>query len=176
MPRACAAALAASLAACAVPPDPYGPNNYPASPLSTTNPYGTNPPAGAYGTAPAPTATVVEFGRITNVAMVSNGQPVVTGNDPVGTIIGGIVGGVLGNQIGSGGGKGAATVLGAIGGAAVGSHMAGGNRVYNTGGPVYRIWVQTDSGAMRTFDVSATGNLRAGDRVRIENGLIYLAG
>jgi len=168
------AALAATLAACAVP-DPYGPNNYPNSPLSTTNPYGTNAPAGSYGTvAPGP-AAAVEYGRITNVALVNNGTPVATGNDPAGTVIGGVIGGLLGNQIGQGAGKGAATVLGALGGAAAGSYMAGGNRVYNTGGPVYRIWVQTESGAMRTFDVHSAGNLRAGDRVRIENGLIYLA-
>ena len=28
---------------------------------------------------------------------------------------------------------------------------------------------------MRTYDVNATGDLRPGDRVRIENGVIYLA-
>jgi len=165
LPRACAVALVTVLAACAYP-DPYGSNNYPASPPSTTNPYGTN----------AAPAAVVEYGRVTNVAMISNGTPVATGNDPAGTIIGGVVGGILGHQIGQGGGQGAATVLGALGGAAVGSHLAGGNRVYNTGGPVYRVWIQTDSGVMRTFDVNATGSLRPGDRVRIENGLIYLAG
>jgi len=173
LPRASAVALAAILAACAVP-DPYGPNNYPYS--YGTSGYGTNPaPAGTYGATVAPGASAVEFGRITNVALISNGGPVATGNDPVGTVIGGVVGGLLGNQIGSGGGRGAATVLGAIGGAAVGSHLAGGNRVYDTGAPVYRVWVQIDSGVTRTFDVNATGNLRAGDRVRIENGHIYLA-
>lgn len=165
LPRAAAVALVAVLAACAYP-DPYGPNNYPASPAS---PYGTT-------TAPVPApAAAVEYGRITNVALVSPGGTVATGNDPIGTVVGGIVGGLLGNQIGSGGGQGVATILGALGGAAAGSYMAGGNRVYNTGGPVYRVWVQTDSGVMRTFDVSATGNLRPGDRVRIENGMIYLA-
>jgi hypothetical protein len=35
--------------------------------------------------------------------------------------------------------------------------------------------VQTDQGQMRTYDVSTTGDLRPGDRVRIENGVIYLA-
>jgi uncharacterized protein YcfJ len=82
----------------------------------------------------------------------------------------------LGNQVGHGGGRAAATILGAVGGAAVGNHMAGGGqRAYNTAGPVYRVSVQTDSGQMRTYDVSATGDLRPGDRVRIENGVIYLA-
>jgi hypothetical protein len=40
---------------------------------------------------------------------------------------------------------------------------------------VYRVAVQTDSGAMRTYDVSATGDLQPGDRVRVENGVIYRA-
>jgi hypothetical protein len=37
------------------------------------------------------------------------------------------------------------------------------------------VTVQTDQGQMRTYDVNATGDLRPGDRVRIENGVIYLA-
>jgi hypothetical protein len=35
------------------------------------------------------------------------------------------------------------------------------------------VTVQTDSGVVRTYDVSSPGELRAGDRVRIENGMIY---
>jgi hypothetical protein len=34
--------------------------------------------------------------------------------------------------------------------------------------------VQTDQGATRTFDVSTTADLRPGDRVRIDNGMIYM--
>jgi hypothetical protein len=66
-----------------------------------------------------------------------------------------------------------------------GNHAAGtvvGNRIaQNQSAPyagnqtVYRVSVQTDDGQMRTFDVSATGDLRPGDRVRIENGVIYHA-
>ena len=41
------------------------------------------------------------------------------------------------------------------------------------GGPAYRVTVQTDQGAMRTFDVGALGDLRVGDRVRVENNVIY---
>jgi hypothetical protein len=40
---------------------------------------------------------------------------------------------------------------------------------------VYRVTVQTDQGAMRYYDVPATGELRVGDRVRVENGVIYRA-
>jgi outer membrane lipoprotein SlyB len=156
-------ALAGGLAACAYNADPYGPNNYP---VSSVNP---NPGGVAYA---APQG--VEFGRITNVALVSNGASA-SGNAGAGTVLGGVVGGVLGNQIGHGAGRAAATILGAVGGAAVGNNLENRNRQYATNGPVYRVWVQTDSGATRTYDVASTGDLRPGDRVRIENGVIYLA-
>jgi len=39
--------------------------------------------------------------------------------------------------------------------------------------PVYRVTIQSDSGGLRTYDVPATGDLRLGDRVRVENGVIY---
>ena len=59
----------------------------------------------------------------------------------------------------------------------MGNRLSGGGAPgnYATTGPVYRVTVQTDQGHMRTYDVSATGDLRPGDRVRIENGVIYLA-
>jgi hypothetical protein len=37
----------------------------------------------------------------------------------------------------------------------------------------YRVTVQTDQGMMRTYEVPATGDLRVGDRVRVDNGVIY---
>lgn len=113
----------------------------------------------------------VEYGRVTNVALVSSGTRASGANAAAGTIVGGVIGGALGNTIGHGAGRAAATVLGAVTGAAVGNNIA--SRPYNTyAGPVYRVWVATDSGVMRTYDVGAT-NLRPGDRVRIDNGAIY---
>ena len=41
--------------------------------------------------------------------------------------------------------------------------------------PGYRITMQSDQGGMRTFEVPATGDLRVGDRVRVDNGVIYRA-
>jgi outer membrane lipoprotein SlyB len=32
--------------------------------------------------------------------------------------------------------------------------------------------VQTDAGVLRTYEVPAPGDLRIGDRVRVENGVI----
>ena len=131
-------------------------------------------------------ASAQEYGRVISSTPVVQQVPVsrqVCNNQPVavqqapsggGAAVGGIVGGVLGNQIGHGSGRAAATILGALGGAAVGNNIANSNRPYaNTAGPVYRVSVQTDSGQLRTYDVSATGDLRPGDRVRIENGVIY---
>jgi outer membrane lipoprotein SlyB len=160
---ASAAVAAAALTACGTP-DPYGPNNYPVS--SAT-------PGATYGAYPAQQVGYVEYGRVTQVAFIGGTRP--SGNSAAGTVLGAAVGGVLGNQIGHGGGRAAATILGAVGGAAVGNRIASGSGgTYATSGPVYRVSVQTDSGQMRVYDVSATGDLRPGDRVRIENGVIYL--
>jgi len=159
--------LAAGLTACGTV-DPYGPNNYPQAPVTQSGPYG----------APVQQqAGYVEYGRVTNVALVSQGATANSPNNTAGTLLGAVVGGALGNQVGHGGGRAAATILGAVGGAAVGNRITQNNasRSYNTAGPVYRVWVQTDSGMQRTYDVSSTGDLRPGDRVRIENGVIYLS-
>jgi len=163
---ASAVTLSAVLAACGTP-DPYGPNNYPVSAPApgATYPYGTYPSS-------QPVAAV-EYGRVMNVQMVSAGTAT-PNRSAAGGVIGAIVGGLLGNQVGSGSGRAAATVLGAAGGAVVGS-QAGRTMPYNASYPVYRVTVQTDQGYVRTYDVNATGDLRPGDRVRIENGVIYLA-
>jgi outer membrane lipoprotein SlyB len=160
---ASAAVLAAGLAACAAP-DPYGPNNYPVSQPNTTY------------VAPGQPVAAIEYGQITNVQLVS-GQPVRNPNrGAVGSVIGGIVGGLLGNTIGGGSGRAAATVLGAVGGAVVGNNLAQRDaNNYAAGQTVYRVTVQTDQGAYRSYDVAANADLRVGDRVRIENGVIYLA-
>lgn len=68
-----------------------------------------------------------------------------SGNNVAGAVIGGILGGVLGHQIGGGRGQDVATALGAVGGAYVGSNVAGGRpgtvqkctTVPNSGQPTY---------------------------------------
>jgi outer membrane lipoprotein SlyB len=114
----------------------------------------------------------VEYGRVTDVALLSPGTRA-SGNAAAGAVVGGVVGGALGNQVGHGAGRAAATILGAVTGAAVGSNLAS-RPSYNYAGPVYRVWVRTDSGVMRTYDVGAYTNLHRGDRVRIDNGAIFV--
>ena len=91
-----------------------------------------------------------------------------------GAVVGGLAGAALGSTIGAGAGRTAATVLGAVGGAAVGNHIAR-NQQGITTAPGYRVTVQTEQGGMRTYEVSATGDLHVGDRVRVENNVIYRA-
>ncbi|HEY8049606.1 MAG TPA: glycine zipper 2TM domain-containing protein [Ramlibacter sp.] len=140
-------------------------------------------PAGSTVVAPAGTYVVpgtsyavpsVEYGRVTNVALLSRGRRV-AGNTGAGAVIGGVAGGLLGNTVGGGVGRIAATIVGAMAGAAVGNTVENNNAPrYAYAGPVYRVWIQTDSGVMRTYDVGAYTDLHPGDRVRIDNGQIYL--
>jgi outer membrane lipoprotein SlyB len=83
-------------------------------------------------------------------------------------VIGGILGAVVGNAVGN---NSTGTVLGGVAGAAVGSQVNKGPGTAATNN-VYRFTIQTDGGAMRTYDVANAGDMRTGDRVRIENGVI----
>ncbi|TAM51930.1 MAG: glycine zipper 2TM domain-containing protein [Paraburkholderia sp.] len=85
-----------------------------------------------------------------------------------GTLVGAVVGGVLGNQIGRGHGRDAATVIGALGGAVAGNQIG-----QNMGQPSgYRVDIQLSDGSMRSFDMQTPGELRPGDRVRIDGSQI----
>ena len=88
----------------------------------------------------------------------------------VGTIIGGVVGGVLGNQVGGGTGKTVATVAGVAGGAFIG-HEIDKNRQSNN--PSYAVRVRLNNGDYQTVDLDNVGDLRVGDRVRLENKQLY---
>jgi outer membrane lipoprotein SlyB len=155
-PIAAGTALTALLVACANP----------------TVPLYTNAPAPvAYPSAATSAPASLEYGRITNIEYFPGGVARSGANVP-GAILGGVAGALLGNQIGSGGGRDAATVLGGAAGAAVGSQVG---RTTTATEAVYRITLQTDQGAVRVYDVPATGDLHVGDRVRVDNGMIYRA-
>lgn len=148
----------ATLAAC---------SSYPLGPTATTYPsYPSTYPAGTMPVAGT------EFGRIVNIEYMPVGTAAPGGSGVLGAVVGGVVGGLLGNQIGSGGGRTAATVLGGVAGAAVGSQIARNQQGVTTQAG-YRITMQTDQGVIRTYEVPATGDLRVGDRVRVDNGVIY---
>lgn len=111
----------------------------------------------------------VEYGRVSNIEVLqAQGQGQSSG---VGAVLGGVAGAVIGHQIGGGSGRDAATVLGAVGGAVAG------NAIEKNRNPsvsqAYRVTVQLDNGSARAYDVPSYGELRMGDRVRIENGQLF---
>lgn len=155
-PLAVAASLLAlaTLTACVAPAPVYHTTRYPYQPP-------------AYQAAPAP---YVEYGQVAHIEVLRS-QTAGTGTSGGGAVAGGLVGGVVGNQIGQGSGRAAATALGLVGGALLGNSIEAqqrGPRVYES----YRISIQTDNGAYRAFDVPSPGDLRVGDRVRIDGGQI----
>lgn len=118
--------------------------------------------------APATAPAGVEYGRVTNIEFFQTGPT--SGINVPGAIVGGVAGAVAGNALS--GGRDAATVLGGAAGAAIGSQVA---KPATTGSSVYRVTIRADNGVYRTYDVPATGDLRVGDRVRVENSVIYRA-
>jgi outer membrane lipoprotein SlyB len=151
--------MVAMLAACA---------DYP-----TTSAYPSYPSTSSYPVSSAPVAGI-EYGRIVNIEYLPVGSTATTNNGVLGAVVGGVAGALLGSTIGGGSGRTAATVLGGVAGAAVGNHL-GRNSAGATTQAGYRITMQSDQGYTRTFEVPATGDLRVGDRVRFENGVIYRA-
>ena len=145
----------ASLMACAPMNSPGPTSTFPATTYPSPN------TQGAY----------VEYGRVSNVEVVRLQQP--STGPGIGAVIGGVAGAVVGSQIGSGGGRTAATVIGAVGGAVAGDAIERSRTANTSAGESYRVSVQVDNGPMRTYDLASYGDLRIGDRVRIENGQLY---
>jgi len=156
---AAATAAAAILAACASRPVVV---NVPPAPVAVA------PAVTTVTTVPAPAVMGVEYGRVTNIEFFEAAPT--SGINVPGAIVGGVAGAVVGNALS--GGRDAATVLGGAAGAAIGSQVA---KPATTGSSVYRVTIRNDNGVHRTYDVPATGELRVGDRVRVENGVIYRA-
>lgn len=145
-------ALAGALVACAEQP------RYPE--------YQSQPSPG-YSTYPAGDQRGVEYGVVSNI----EGIHARNRSSGAGAVIGAVVGGVLGNQIGGGSGRAAATVIGAVGGGVAGNAIEG--RTNNNGEVEgYRITIRLDQGGQRVYDVGSPGDLRAGDRVRLNGGQI----
>lgn len=149
----CTGAIAATMAGCAT-------TSYPVS-SAPTYPVSTYPAAG------------IEYGRIVSIDYMPAGSTA-SSQGILGAVVGGIAGAALGSTIGGGSGRTAATILGGVAGAAVGNNIAR-NQAGATTMAGYRITMQSESGVMRTFEVPATGDLRVGDRIRVEGGVINRA-
>lgn len=145
------------------PSTSYPNSQYPANQYPTTQYPANQYPSGSVQ------SPYTEYGRVTNIQVLqSQEQGRTTG---AGAIIGGIAGGVIGNQIGGGSGRDVARIAGIAGGAIAGNAIEKNNRTQVV--ETYRVSVQTDNGSLRAYDLSALNDLRAGDRVRIENGQLF---
>ncbi len=87
-----------------------------------------------------------------------------------GAVVGAIVGGVIGHQMGGGRGRDVATVAGAVGGGLIGNEVERSNN--SQGGQNVRITVRLDDGRYYDFQQAVAGDIRVGDRVRVNNGFV----
>jgi outer membrane lipoprotein SlyB len=87
----------------------------------------------------------------------------------LGTGVGAVVGGLLGNQVGGGSGRTAAQVAGAVGGAVVGSNIERNSRRHQMR---YEVVVRYGNGASQTLSYDNDPGFRAGEKVRVNNGVL----
>lgn len=163
-------ALALALSGCSYAPTTAYPGAY-----SGNYPMEGNGQQPAYPTG-SMQGTGVEWGRVAGVDFMPAGSQASTNNPMnngvVGAVLGAVVGGVVGRQIGGGSGRDAATLIGAGAGAYAGNRIAR-NAEGASLAPGYRVTIQTDGGTWRAFEVPNGNELRVGERVRVENGVIY---
>lgn len=86
----------------------------------------------------------------------------------LGAVAGGVAGAVLGNQVGGGNGRTVMTVLGAVGGGLAGNQIEKTVKKSKT----YDITVRFEDGTTRVFNQATEPAWRAGDKVRVNNGIL----
>jgi outer membrane lipoprotein SlyB len=107
----------------------------------------------------------VEFGRVHHIEALSGYR----GNSGGGALLGGIIGGMVGRQFGnSSTGRAQGTFAGAVGGVLIGNEIERQNRGGGRDGLL--VVIALEQGGTREFAVPSVGDLRVGDRVRIEGG------
>lgn len=110
----------------------------------------------------------VAYGQVRSIESIGALQDQPQG---AGAVAGAILGGVVGRQFGdSQHGRNVGTVVGAVGGAVIGHEIEKNARRDSSG---VRVVVQLDRGGTRSFDFKGAGDLRVGDRVRIEGNQLY---
>ena len=130
-----------------------------------SRPQATNAPVySSSRTAPA----AVSYGVVRAIEAVNAGGEQASGT---GAVVGGVIGAVVGRQFAdSNSGKNVGTVAGAVGGALIGNEVEKNARREQQ---TVRVNVQVDHGGMRSFEFKSVGDLRIGDRVRIEGNQLY---
>jgi len=111
--------------------------------------------------------TYTTYGVVQSIDLVRQDS----GNNEIGlgTLAGAVVGGVVGNQVGAGRGNTAATVAGAVGGGYVGHQLEKRNRQQSD---AYKFTIRMSDGSHQSFTQESNADLRVGDRVQIDNGVM----
>jgi len=139
--------------------------NTPANPSNSGSAYPSTSSGGAYS----------GYGVVQSIELVQQGNTGKTGiggsGIGIGTIAGAVVGGIVGNQVGSGRGNTAATVIGAAGGAYVG-HEIDKRQQQPQAADLYRLSIRMNEGSYQTLTQDTVADLRVGDRVQIDNGVV----
>jgi outer membrane lipoprotein SlyB len=121
-----------------------------------------------YGSRGGGSHSGVAYGQVRSIENLGSSADAPRGG---GAVVGGIVGAIIGRQFADGTrGKNIGTAVGAVGGAVVGNEME--KQSQRDAGGV-RVTVQLDGGGARSFEFRSLGDLRVGDRVRIEGNQIY---
>ena len=107
-----------------------------------------------------------EYGQVRSIGVI----PMASRTSGGGAVLGAVIGAVIGHQIGSGSGRDVATGVGAVGGALAGNEI---ERQRRGNDEVYRISVRLDNGSVRDFDYERIDDLRVGDRVKVEGGVLH---
>ncbi len=115
----------------------------------------------------APAATVSKCNSCGVIESVREVQTKGAGTG-LGAVGGGLVGGLLGHQVGGGSGKDVMTVVGVVGGAMAGNEVEKRSRTTTS----YSITVRYDDGSSGVFSEATQPAWRAGDKVKVVNGVI----
>jgi outer membrane lipoprotein SlyB len=135
----------------------------------STPPPATPYPQDPYQGSAAPGAIYSGYGRVESIDSAPQDNQGVGGTGiGLGSVAGAVIGGVAGHQVGSGSGNTAATIAGAAGGAYIGHQLEKRKQAESA----YRITVRMENGAYQTLIQPSIGDLRVGDRVRIDNGVL----
>ena len=84
-----------------------------------------------------------------------------------GAVVGAAIGGLVGHQVDHGMRRDAATLAGVMAGALIGNQIEKNN---NPGRDFVRVNIRLDSGEVRSYDYAQLGDIRVGDRVRVDAG------
>lgn len=150
----------------AVPP----PASFPAIPLDYRPPVEARAPAPTAAPAPASVLLAATKPLCLECGVVESMREVEKKGEGtgLGAVAGGMGGLLLGHQVGNGTGNKIATVLGAVGGAFAGNQIEKNARTIKS----YEIGVRMEGGSYRSIASTNPPTWRAGDHVRIVNGVI----